>query len=209
MTTTPGSADYWDHRYESIGATNVSWFQATPQPSLEAIAALGVSTSAAIVDVGGGASTLVDELLARGFADITVIDLSQRALDTAAARLASNPHVGSVAFIRTDIREWQPDRDFDLWHDRAAYHFLTDPTDQRRYWELVSEHLRPGGHVIIATFAEDGPEMCSGLPVQRNSPEQLLAAMGGNFTKVSTQRETHTTPSGGQQRFVWVTARRN
>ena len=173
----------------------------TPQPSLEAIAALGVGTSASIIDVGG-ASTLVDERLTRGFTDVTVMDLSQRALDTTAARLAANPNGGSAVFIRTDFRVWRPDRDFDVWLDRAAYHFLTDTADQQRYWELVSGHLRPGGHVIIATCAEDGPEMCSGPPVQRHSPEQLMSAMGVGSTQVSAHREMHTTPYGGQQRFV-------
>lgn len=209
MTTTPGSPEYWDHRYESIGETKVSWFQPTPEPSLAAIAALGVDTSASVVDVGGGASTLVDALLARGFTDVTVVDLSQRALDTAAARLAETAPDRHVTFVHTDIRQWQPGRSFDLWHDRAAYHFLTDPADQQHYWDLVRSHVPAGGHVIIATFAEDGPEMCSGLPVQRNSAEQLIAAMVAGFTPISTEREIHVTPSGGEQRFVWVTARRN
>ncbi|MCF8542754.1 MAG: hypothetical protein K9G24_06700, partial [Candidatus Nanopelagicales bacterium] len=110
--------------------------------------------------------------------------------------------------VQTDVRDWQPDRTFHVWHDRAAYHFLTDVQDQQRYWTLVRESLPVGGHVVVATFADDGPGMCSGLPVQRYSEQDLAAAMGESFTPVATQREEHVTPSGGTQSFVWVVARR-
>ena len=208
MTATPGSAEYWDGRYDTIGATKVSWFQSEPTPSLAAIAALGITTDASIVDVGGGASNLADALLATGFHDITVVDLSQRALDVTAKRLGAAHPQHTVQFVQADVREWRPERSFDLWHDRAAYHFLTDPADQQRYWDSVRGHVVLGGHVVIATFAEDGPEMCSGLPVQRNSAEQLIAAMGAGFEMIAVNREMHTTPSGGEQRFVWVTVQR-
>ncbi len=208
MMHTSGPSEYWDNRYSSIGETKVSWFQPSAAASVDAIAALNPHSSASIVDVGGGASTLVDELLARGFTDVTVVDLSQVALGIAESRLAHKRSEHRATFVHADIRQWQPLRTFNIWHDRAAYHFLTNPADQRHYWDLVRAHVPAGGHVVIATFAEDGPEMCSGLPVQRNSAEQLKDSMGEGFTLLSSHRETHTTPSGGEQPFTWVTARR-
>ena len=200
----PGDGVYWDDRYRTIGHANVSWFQHRPLLSLRLIESVNPPKDARIVDVGGGASALVDCLLEDGFHDITVVDLSRAALDEASARIPGN----TVTWVQTDIREWQPQRDFDIWHDRAAYHFLTDPGDQQRYWRMVRDHLVPGGHLVIATFAEDGPEQCSGLDVARYSPEQLIAAMGEGFTPIATEREIHRTPSGGEQPFTWVLARR-
>ncbi len=204
MSTGRGGPEYWDSRYETIGATNVSWYQAHPTPSMELIRGLDLDRRAPIVDVGGGASTLVDALLTEGFADVTVVDISQRALTEAAARV---PDPGAT-WVRSDVRDWRPNRSYALWHDRAAYHFLTEPRDQQRYWRTVRGHLAPGGYVIVATFAEDGPERCSGLPVQRYSHDQLRAAMGSAFSVVATDRETHVTPSGGAQRFIWLVATR-
>ena len=198
-------ADYWDDRYRTIGHPNVSWFQSRPEESLRLIGRVGPPKGARIVDIGGGASALVDCLLDDGFTDITVVDLSRAALDEASARIPGN----AVNWVQADIREWQPQHDFDLWHDRAAYHFLTDPGDQQHYWRMVRDHLVPGGHVVIATFAEDGPLQCSGLDVARYSPEQLIAAMGEGFTPIATEREIHRTPSGGEQPFTWVLARRS
>lgn len=200
---TPGSADYWDHRYGTIGDTNVSWHQDTPQTSLELIGEVA-DHHASVVDVGGGASRLVDRLLEAGHRDVTVVDLSQQALNAAHQRIGEAP----VTWVVTDIRDWQPDRTFDVWHDRAAYHFLTDPDDQQHYWHLVRESVPHGGHVVVATFAEDGPEMCSGLPITRYSQVELEAAMGEGFTVLDTRREQHTTPTGGSQSFLWLLAQR-
>ena len=197
------TADHWDSRYADIGDTAVSWFQPIPQVSLDLIASISGPVDS-VVDVGGGASRLVDHLLAKGYHDLTVVDLSQESLGASRARVGQAP----VHWVQTDIRDWQPDRTFHVWHDRAAYHFLTDVQDQQRYWTLVRESLPVGGHVVVATFADDGPEMCSGLPVQRYSEQDLAAAMGESFTPVATQREEHVTPSGGTQSFVWVVARR-
>ena len=197
------TADHWDSRYADIGDTAVSWFQPIPQVSLDLIASISGPVDS-VVDVGGGASRLVDHLLAKGYHDLTVVDLSQESLGASRARVGQAP----VHWVQTDIRDWQPDRTFHVWHDRAAYHFLTDVQDQQRYWTLVRESLPVGGHVVVATFADDGPEMCSGLPVQRYSEQDLVAAMGESFTPVATQREEHVTPSGGTQSFVWVVARR-
>ena len=199
----PGSADYWDHRYESIGDTNVSWHQDTPETSLALIGQVA-DHHASVVDVGGGASRLVDRLLEAGHRDVTVVDLSQQALNAAHQRIGEAP----VTWVVSDIRDWQPDRTFDVWHDRAAYHFLTDPDDQQHYWHLVRESVPHGGHVVIATFAEDGPEMCSGLPITRYSQAELEAAMGEGFTVLDTRREQHVTPTGGTQSFLWLLAQR-
>lgn len=203
MTATPGTAEYWDKRYVDIGDTNVSWFQGTPESSLALIQEVAAAP-ASVADVGGGASRLVDHLLERGYHDITVVDLSQEALASSLERVGDAP----VTWIQSDVREWQPARTFDVWHDRAAYHFLTDPDDQQAYWALVRESVPHGGHVVIATFAEDGPEFCSGLPVQRYSADELAQAMGEGFTVLRTQREEHVTPTGGTQSFIWLVAER-
>ena len=197
------TAEYWDGRYSDIGDTEVSWFQATPETSLMLIERVG-DPRHGVVDVGGGASRLVDHLLERGYHDLTVVDVSQQALSVARERVGNAP----VHWVVSDVREWQPDRTFDLWHDRAAYHFLVDPDEQRHYWDLVRASVPAGGHVVISTFAEDGPQMCSGLPVHRYSGAGLAAAMGEGFVVRETVREEHVTPSGGTQSFVWLLAQR-
>lgn len=197
------TAEYWDGRYADIGDTKVSWYQESPDISLMLIDKVS-DVRAGVVDIGGGAGRLVDHLLLRGYHDITVVDLSQHALNVARDRVGLAP----VHWVVSDVREWQPDRTFDVWHDRAAYHFLTDPDEQRHYWDLVRASVPHGGHVIVATFAEDGPEMCSGLPVHRYSAEGLAASMGDGFEAVESIREEHMTPTGGTQSFVWVLARR-
>jgi SAM-dependent methyltransferase len=199
----PGTAEYWDQRYAAVGDTDVSWFQAEPVISLELIGRVAGPT-ASVVDVGGGASRLVDHLLELGFRDVTVVDLSQDALRSSRDRVGEAP----VSWVAQDIREWQPARTFDVWHDRAAYHFLTDQDDQQRYWHLVRDSVVAGGHVIIATFAEDGPAVCSGLPVTRYSHDELRDAMGAGFNVVETRSEQHVTPSGGTQSFQWTLAQR-
>jgi trans-aconitate methyltransferase len=149
----PGSAEYWDHRYASVGDAKVSWFQGEPTISLDLIARVAGAGSS-VVDVGGGASRLVDHLLALGFRDLTVVDLSQEALRASRDRVGEAP----VTWIAQDVRDWQPARTFDVWHDRAAYHFLTDPDDQQRYWQLVHDSVVAGGHVIVATFLDSARE---------------------------------------------------
>ena len=197
------TAEYWDGRYADIGDTQVSWFQETPENSLMLVSRVSEPHDS-VVDVGGGASRLVDHLLERGYHDVTVVDLSQQALSAARARVGNAP----VHWVVTDIRDWQPDRTFDVWHDCAAYHFLVDPDEQRAYWRLVRDSVPVGGHVVVSTFAEDGPEMCSGLPVHRYSADGLTAAMGEGFTVLETLREQHSTPAGGTQSFVWILAQR-
>lgn len=206
--------EHWDDRYRTVGSTQVSWFQSHPETSLRLIeSVVNAPPNAAIVDVGGGASTLVDALVEGGHRDVTVVDISAQALQESALRLArevGDPQLAhaTVHWTRADIREWEPEAVYDVWHDRAVYHFLVEQGDQQRYWDTVRDHLHIGGFVVMATFAEDGPTMCSGLPVQRYSANELVAAMGEGFALVVSERELHRTPSGGEQAFTWVVARR-
>ena len=170
--------------------------------SLRLITGTGVSRSAPVIDVGGGASVLVDGLLDSGFTDVTVLDLSGAALAVSRARLGGRAR--SVRWIEADVmRAELPPHSFDLWHDRAVFHFLVDPADRRAYLQVLRRALRPGAHVVMATFAEDGPERCSGLPVQRYAPSQLHATLGEDFEWLASEREQHVTPGGAVQQFQY------
>jgi SAM-dependent methyltransferase len=193
---------HWQATYAAKGARNVSWFQLEPEMSLELIEQVGLGPGAAILDVGGGASRLAGRLIARGFTDITVLDISGGALDLARAELGNN--ASRVNWIEQDLLSWSPQRRYGLWHDRAVFHFLLDPSDVERYAETLRSAISHRGKVIIGTFAPDGPERCSGLPVARYGPDELAAAFGAAFTTVATRREEHRTPSGSLQPFTWV-----
>lgn len=197
---------HWQTVYSTKTEDEVSWFQETPAPSLDLLALAGAHCDSAIIDVGGGASRLVDRLLAEGYGDLTVLDLSPAALDTARARLGRAGE--RVTWIAEDATRWRPARQYDVWHDRAAFHFLTSPEDQRAYVERLKEGLRVGGHVIIGTFAVDGPEKCSGLPVARHSPDTLAAILGPGFDCIDARRHAHATPWGSVQNFQFSTFRR-
>lgn len=200
----PGA--HWDTIYRTKPPHQLSWFQAEPRTSLDLIRRAVPDVNAAIIDVGGGASTLVDRLHSAGYRRLTVLDLSPSALETARGRLG--PGADDVTWIEADVLTADlPPGHFDLWHDRAVFHFLTAAADRARYVDQVRTALRPGGHVIVATFADDGPEMCSGLPVRRYAAEDLAAALGTGFELVETRREVHVTPRGTQQPFTWVAAR--
>jgi SAM-dependent methyltransferase len=190
---------HWEDVYITKDETVVSWFQDSPAPSLELIAQAGRGTDTDIIDIGGGASRLADHLLERGFRRVTVLDISQAAIDLACLRLGRR--ASEAQWITADVMQWPPSRAFDIWHDRAAFHFLTDPADRAAYVVRLSEALRPGGHAIIATFAVDGPERCSGLPVNRYDAEGLSRELGEAFTLVETRRHDHVTPSNATQRF--------
>ena len=194
---------HWESVYSQKGEQEVSWFQEAPEPSLELIARTDATPQSGIIDIGGGASRLVDALLSRGFNDLCVLDLSEAALAKARARLGER--ATKVRWITADVTTWQPDARYDLWHDRAAFHFLTEPAAQRAYVERVRLALRAGGHAIIATFALDGPEKCSGLPVARHSAETIAALLGAEFALVDTRRHEHTTPWGSVQKFQFST----
>lgn len=197
-------ARYWDDRYEQLGDEHVSWHQARPNVSLELIDALGLDPSAGVIDVGGGSSRLVDQLLARGFTDLTVLDVSPAALDIARRRLANPP---GVSWLSTDVLTWTPTRRWDLWHDRAVFHFLTDPAGRTTYLHRLAHALTPTGVFIIGTFANDGPDHCSGLQVSRYNKGELgdtiLAAIP-TATITATRDESHTTPTGTTQPFTWI-----
>lgn len=194
-----GRGAHWENVYQTKGEREVSWFQETPDISLALIRAAGGRRDSAIIDIGGGASRLPDALLAEGYADLTVLDLSNAALAVAKARLAGA--AAGINWIVADVVTWRPDRRYDIWHDRAAFHFLTDATDRAAYAACLGEALKPGGHAIIATFAPDGPERCSGLPVVRYDAQSLGQAIGERFALIETRRHDHHTPMGTTQRF--------
>jgi len=201
------SKDHWEKVYTTKATDTVSWFQPHADLSLDLIKATGVSRDAAIIDVGGGASTLVDDLLANGYTDLSVLDLSAAALAAAQRRLGSR--ASNVQWIEADVTKADlPARRFDVWHDRAVFHFLTSEEDRAAYVQAVFRAVKPGGHVIVATFAEDGPNQCSGLPVMRYRADQLHAEFGEAFSLLRHQKEAHHTPSGTVQQFVYCYCRR-
>jgi len=197
---------HWENVYATKGENEVSWFQETPVTSLELIRLAGAIRTSGIIDIGGGASRLADGLVSQGFGDVTVLDLSAAALAAARSRMGDNAN--RVTWIAADVTIWEPSRTYDVWHDRAAFHFLTDPEDQAAYVARLRRALRPGGHAIIGTFALDGPERCSGLAVSRHDAGSLAAALGGGFELIDTRRHEHITPWGTPQRFQFSTFRR-
>lgn len=192
---------HWEDVYAAKGPAEVSWYQATPVTSLSLIRASGAAPATKIIDIGGGASALADHLLAEGFNDITVLDLSSNAIAQSQQRLGAS--ASRVKWITASITNWQPETAYDIWHDRAVFHFLTDEANRDAYREALTRALLPGGSAIIATFAPDGPERCSGLPVVRYSPESLAAELGRGFTLVESVTEDHRTPWGAIQRFIY------
>jgi SAM-dependent methyltransferase len=200
-------AAHWEAVYGAKRADEVSWYRPHLDRSLALIDALALSKNAHVLDAGAGASTLVDDLLARGFTALTLVDLSKAALEVTRARLG--PRGASVRFLVGDASApLVPDASVDLWHDRAVFHFQTDPAKRSTYVERIARAVRPGGHVILATFALDGPERCSNLPVARHDAAGLLAELGPRFAHVRDEREAHTTPKGGAQSFTYLVARR-
>ena len=197
---------HWEGVYTTKGEDQVSWFQETPALSLELIDFVGATKTSAIIDIGAGASRLADCLVSRGYEHLTVLDISAAAL--AAARSRMGEKANRVTWIRADVTAWEPPQSYDLWHDRAAFHFLTLPNDQSAYIARLRRALRPGGHAIIATFAPDGPERCSGLVVSRYDATALAATLGSGFELIDTRRHEHVTPSRAMQKFQFSTFRR-
>jgi SAM-dependent methyltransferase len=190
---------HWQNVYATKSEKEVSWYQENPAPSLDLIAATGITGDAAIIDIGGGASRLVDSLLEKGLRRITILDLSAKALGDANTRLGRR--ADGIDWIAADVTIWEPSRNYELWHDRAAFHFLTEQPDRDAYVIRLKKAVRSGGHVIIATFAPDGPERCSGLPIVRYDPEALARTLGPSFELVESRRHDHLTPGGNTQRF--------
>ncbi|HEU5025572.1 MAG TPA: class I SAM-dependent methyltransferase [Spirillospora sp.] len=206
------AAGHWDAVYRDRGPGGVSWFQAEPQPSLDLITELGAGADGGIIDIGGGASALAIRLAQRGFDDLTVLDLSGEALRESRLQAAEQGVDAAIRWVRADLLTWRPDRTWRIWHDRAVFHFLTDPADRAAYLATLRTALeRPGGAVVIGTFAPGGPEHCSGLPVARYSAEDLAelltGAFDGDLVITGSRVERHRTPGGAVQPFTWTTAR--
>ena len=198
---------HWENVYQTKTREQVSWFREHLETSINLILGTGVAKTAAIIDVGGGNSTLADDLLDLGFLDVSVLDISGKAIDDSRKRLG--PRAGKVAWIEADITtaELPPER-FDVWHDRAVFHFLTDVNDRRRYVETVRRSLKPDGHIIVASFGLEGPQKCSGLDVVRYSPATMHDQFGSTFVLLDHVEETHHTPFGTTQEFVYCYCRK-
>jgi ubiquinone/menaquinone biosynthesis C-methylase UbiE len=198
--------EHWERVYRRNAPSAVSWYQAQATVSLELISRVCPERGAPIVDVGGGASTLADSLLDAGYRNLTVLDLSAAALSAARQRLG--PRARDVIWIEADVLAVPlAPSSFAVWHDRAVFHFLTDPGDRATYVDAVRRAVRPNGHVIVASFASDGPARCSGLEVVRYSPETMHAQFGPDFRLLDSVREEHRTPSGSTQPFVYCLCR--
>jgi trans-aconitate methyltransferase len=189
---------HWEQVYRSKGEAEVSWYEASPELSLSLLEQAGLHAGLSVIDIGGGASRLVDALVGRGQAHVAVLDLSATALETVRSRLG-NP--ANVDWIVDDVSRWTPARQYDFWHDRAALHFLTEPTDQDAYVHALSKALAPSGRAVIGTFAPDGPEKCSGLTVARHDANSLGALFGDRFRLIDSVGHRHTTPWGSAQQF--------
>ena len=197
-----GPKEHWEKIYSTKAADAVSWYQEHASLSLNLIRAAGVSANGAIIDVGGGASTLVDDLLNDGFGNVTVLDLSGAALEAARRRLGTR--APRVHWLEANITKVTlAPHAYDVWHDRAVFHFLTTPEDRSAYVRSVLHAVKPGGHVIVATFAEDGPTQCSGLPVMRYSADALHSEFGEPFRLLRHEKEAHHTPNGTVQQFIY------
>ncbi len=191
--------------YGRSDLTAVSWYQDRPQTSLRLLGQV-CAPADPVVDVGAGASTLVDELRAEGWSDVTVLDVSATALEVVRGRLDGDP---AVSLVVADLLAWRPERAYAGWHDRAVFHFLVDPDDRRRYRETAAAAVRPGGALVVGAFAADGPQSCSGLPTARYDAASLSAELAPEFAPVHAEREGHRTPGGAEQAFTWVVLRRS
>ena len=198
---------HWESVYKHKDPTNVSWYQKHPKISLEMIERTGVNKDAEIIDVGGGTSTLIDDLILNGYENVTVLDIADVAVRLTKTRIGNNTTLAK--FITADITDVQlPPFYFDVWHDRAVFHFLTNPLDRKKYVEVVLNSVKPGGHVIVATFGPDGPDHCSGLEIIKYSPDALHDEFGKNFDLLHHITEEHATPFRTQQQFIYCYCRK-
>lgn len=197
---------HWQKIYSEKDTTQVSWYQALPQASLDWINKLNLKQDSAIIDVGAGDSRLPDALLNLGFRDITILDISAKALENSQLRLGEK--AGLLKWVASDILDFNQNALFELWHDRAAFHFLRDAADIRAYVSIAEKHILAEGHLLIATFSDAGPLKCSGLEIQQYSEEQLEAVFANGFDFIQSQRILHGTPSGGSQEFLFALLKR-
>ncbi|MGA0342909.1 MAG: class I SAM-dependent methyltransferase [Arenicellales bacterium] len=196
---------HWERVYSEKSVDQVSWFQHEPRRSLELIESSSTAKDAPIIDVGAGASVLVDQLLLNGYTNLSVLDISKNALDISRRRLGKR--ATEVAWLVDDVTAFQPGRAFALWHDRAVFHFLTEPSQQAAYRSTLMRALASGGQAIIGTFAVDGPLRCSGLEIAQYDASRMQAVMGADFTLLQESRESHVTPFGSTQNFAWFRLR--
>ncbi len=202
------SAEHWETIYRDRSSEELSWSRSAPATSLQLIDELGLDVDAAVVDVGAGEGALVDALLARGHRRMTILDVAHGALDRVQARLHGVPGAETVDWVVHDVLTWTPTSTFDLWHDRAVFHFLSEPADRRAYVDVATRAIAPGGYLVVATFSADGPEKCSGLPVQRYDADALAAQFVPEFVPLTSRAETHRTPWEAVQPFTWLALRR-
>ena len=193
--------NHWEKVYHTKSSHEVSWYQSHPIISLQWIQESGLSKEAAIIDIGGGDSLLVDHLLQLGYENITVLDISETAIQKSKARLGDREK--KINWIVSDVLELEPDKKYDLWHDRAAFHFLTEPTDIKKYVQLAHQSIAENGCMIIATFSDEGPMKCSGLDIQRYSEKSMENVWDSHFKLTDTLQKDHITPSGGKQNFLF------
>lgn len=199
-------AEHWGRVYRTTAEDAVSWYEPEPRASLEALALADIPPTAALVDVGAGSSRLVEHLLDQGANDLTVVDIAASAFETSRARLG--PRETQVDWVVADVTGWRPARRFDVWHDRALFHFLTEPEQRDGYRAALRRATTPGSWLIVATFAADGPERCSGLPVRRYDGPGLVAEFAEEFVPHDVWRDAHRSPGGVDQPFTWAVMRR-
>jgi SAM-dependent methyltransferase len=205
-TTANAAQAHWEEIYSQKAPDQVSWYEPLPETSLALIEEAELPRDAAIIDVGGGTSGLAAQLIVAGYTDVTVVDISAAALRRASGELGSMSK--QIEWIEADIRSVAFARRYDLWHDRAVFHFMVTAADRDRYLTVLDKTLRPGGHLILASFGPAGPTSCSGLPVARYGVDELLQAVGGKFALVSFQIQDHRTPGGRTQQFLYAHLRR-
>ena len=197
----PGRKEHWQNIYQDKSATDVSWYQKEPRLSMALIQRCGIYQDDAIIDVGGGASVLVDFLTQAGFTRLTVLDISGNALSSAKQRLAAQAK--DIRWIETDITDFRPPQPYTLWHDRAVFHFLLDASDRKKYVDVLKQSLIAGGHVIIAAFGIGGPKKCSGLDIVQYDAEKIQAELGDDFELIEEEVELHITPANKEQKFMY------
>lgn len=207
MTGSDEGEGHWRKVYREAGADAVSWYEAEPRASLEALGRAGVSGARSLVDVGGGASRLVDQLMDRGWSDLTVVDIASEALAVSRERLGDR--ASGVTWMAADVSQWKPSRSFQIWHDRAVFHFMTEPEQRAGYRTALRLGTSQGSLVVIATFALTGPERCSGLPVRRYDARTLAAEFSDHFELIDSWQDDHVTPNGRVQPFLWSVLKRS